>query len=869
MVIPGTLPSRPGAGTAGKKVQVTANYWPATTMSIKPVHQYDISIEGQGSKTLPIPVNRKVFEAAVWAAENNKVFTGTGKYIVFDGRKIAWSPMKLDLGTAEAMKATVILPEENGNGAATAPPVTGAEIKMERLKKFVMGELPEGDHAQEAVNVFDAIIRHNASKIKGCEPVGRGYSLYPAPADLTGGAEAWNGLRLSMRAGEKNMFLNADLATTAFVLSGNAIDVVKRILNRQDMSRALTERDCQAIGRLLSKVRIRLAFARQGRKQYGINKVDSTPAQRNMFDHTSGGVTRKISVADYFRETYNIQLKYPHLPCFVCGDVKRPVHLPFEVVEVVPGQAYRRKLDETQTGKMIAIAQQKPVDRLNRTMGGIHSIVGAVREGTTTRDNPYLEAFGVKLAKDPLTITARVLEPPELSYNPKSRQKTIKPMDGTWNLRDKQVCRGMTLHSWSVLVLAPEQRVNRASVDNFVKVLVGACKTHGMEVTMEKPPMRYGTDKNVEEMLKAAYRDAGDGCRTKPQMILVIVPDTNPRRYAEIKRTSDTTLGVITQCMQSKHVGKASMQYCTNLVLKINVKLGGANAYLTGKTDKAPAHLPFITDAPTLVIGMDVTHPGPGEGTSRPSIAAMVGSLDAQCARFAATLRIQRSPQGRQRCDIIQDVFGMTTELLRAFYRSTSRKPNRIIVYRDGASEGQFVEIRQTEIAALNRACAEIEKGYAPPITYIVVTKRHNTRFFPKRREEADKSGNIQPGTVIDTNITLPKEWDFFLNSHAGLLGTSRSAHYHVLHDDNKFTPDRLQNMTYRLCYLYARCTRSVSVCPPIYYADLVAARARAHFQGLEWGEESSPGAAAEHAKMWDTKFAKVKPELGSVMYYM
>ncbi len=54
-----------------------------------------------------------------------------------------------------------------------------------------------------------------------------------------------------------------------------------------------------------------------------------------------------------------------------------------------------------------------------------------------------------------------------------------------------------------------------------------------------------------------------------------------------------------------------------------------------------------------------------------------------------------------------------------------------------------------------------------------------------------------------------PYEFDFYLNSHPGLQGTSRPAHYHVLFDEHKFSPDVLQTVTYRLCYLY--CRRSVS----------------------------------------------------------
>jgi eukaryotic translation initiation factor 2C len=57
--------------------------------------------------------------------------------------------------------------------------------------------------------------------------------------------------------------------------------------------------------------------------------------------------------------------------------------------------------------------------------------------------------------------------------------------------------------------------------------------------------------------------------------------------------------------------------------------------------------------------------------------------------------------------------------------------------------------------------------------------------------------------------------------------GTSRPAHYHVLWDENNFSADSLQSLTNNLCYTYARCTRSVSIVPPAYYAHLAAFRAR------------------------------------------
>lgn len=97
------------------------------------------------------------------------------------------------------------------------------------------------------------------------------------------------------------------------------------------------------------------------------------------------------------------------------------------------------------------------------------------------------------------------------------------------------------------------------------------------------------------------------------------------------------------------------------------------------------------------------------------------------------------------------------------------------------------------------QACASLEPNYQPPVTFVVVQKRHHTRLFAnnhKDRTSTDKSGNILPGwliyiftwyhlnclfmllinssinptgTVVDSKICHPSEFDFFLCSHAGI----------------------------------------------------------------------------------------------------
>ena len=112
------------------------------------------------------------------------------------------------------------------------------------------------------------------------------------------------------------------------------------------------------------------------------------------------------------------------------------------------------------------------------------------------------------------------------------------------------------------------------------------------------------------------------------------------------------------------------------------------------------------------------------------------------------------------------------------------------------------------ELNALRAACSELEAGYTPKITFVIVQKRHHARLFVENSMDGDRSGNVKPGTVVDNVITHPAQFDFYLVSHAGIQGTSRPTHYHVLWDENRFTSDVLQDLTYRLCYTFARCNR-------------------------------------------------------------
>ena len=178
--------------------------------------------------------------------------------------------------------------------------------------------------------------------------------------------------------------------------------------------------------------------------------------------------------------------------------------------------------------------------------------------------------------------------------------------------------------------------------------------------------------------------------------------------------------------------------------------------------------------------------------------------MDPQASQYEVEIRVQDSGQNEE---VIQDMKNVVKILLKKFNKITSKKPQALVMFRDGVSEGQFTTMMARELMAIMAACKELQESYEPQITYIVVQKRHHTRFFPMDQKKY-RNGNALAGTVVDQGINHPTKGDFYLLSHEGIQGTSRPCHYQVLWDDIKLTADQLEVLAYYLCHLYTRCTR-------------------------------------------------------------
>ncbi|OQV21162.1 Protein argonaute-1 [Hypsibius exemplaris] len=829
-------PRRPNIGGEGRPIVLRANHF-QLHVPRGFIHHYDISIQPD---KCPRRVNRDIIETMV-QGYSHSIFNGQKP--VFDGKKNLYTRDALPIGK-EKRELEVTLPGEGKDRVFHVAIKWVAKVSLYDLKEAL-----EGARAMppDCLLALDVVMRHLPSMTY--TPVGR--SFFSSPDGyyhpLGGGREVWFGFHQSVRPSQWKMMLNIDVSATAFYKAQPVIEFMCEVLDVRDVNeqkRPLIDSQRVKFTKEIKGLKIEITHCGQMKRKYRVCNVTRRPAQHQTFPlQLENGQTVECTVAKYFQDKYKIRLRYPHLPCLQVGQEHKHTYLPLEVCNIVAGQRCIKKLTDTQTSTMIKATARSAPDRERE-------INTLVRKADFNND-PYAQEFGIQINNQMTEIRGRVLPPPKIQYG--GRQAI--PNQGVWDMRGKQFHTGVEVRVWAIACFAPQKMSREDALRNFTQQLQRISLDAGMPIIGQPCFCKYAQGADQVEPMFRYLKTTFQGL----QLVMVVLPGKTPV-YAEVKRVGDTVLGMATQCVQAKNVNRTSPQTLSNLCLKINVKLGGVNNILV------PSIRPKIFNEPVIFFGADVTHPPAGD-SKKPSIAACVGSMDAHPSRYAAAVRVQQHRQ-----EVINDLSSMVKELLMQFYKSTRFKPNRIVFYRDGVSEGQFLTVLNHELRAVRQACVELEPGYQPGITFIVVQKRHHTRLFcADKKEQIGRSGNIPAGTTVDVGICHPTEFDFYLCSHAGIQGTSRPSHYHVLWDDNGLSADELQQLTYQLCHTYVRCTRSVSIPAPAYYAHLVAFRARYHLVEKEHdsGEGSHhSGNSDDRAPSAMARAVLVHNDANKVMYF-
>ncbi|KAF7305402.1 Argonaute-like protein [Mycena chlorophos] len=845
-------PLRPGYGTKGTPITLRANFFPVR-LPKGPIFSYAMEVVPTG----PVPVSpqkvKALRERIFFLLEQHPQVKPLLGHVAHDRSTRLVSARKLP----QPLSIAVPFFEDGEAGPKPGGMVFNVEINFDKelnvddLTKYLNADVKMRNYdAAPLLSALNLVLQQHAARTgirltRGKDNKYRD-SKYFFPTSTQAyplgiGLVAFQGFYTSVRPTYKELMVNVNNCMTAFILPGNLAD---RIMEFNRNSHGAMPSLPKAYAKNIKVTTHHLGF----KMRKALKAVCTTSARNTFFDCAELG--GRISVEQYFDRKYKIKLRHPtDLPVVDIGPPNKHNYLPAELCEIEPGQAYRGLLGPNETAQMIKFAANRPRVNAEAITGDGFKLLGLDPLQSPANAN----GFGVSIDTQMAVVPARELAPPRLAY---AGNNEIRATAGSWNIMQVRFQRPAAVSGWWVLVVrdgreivqnGPEDPSLRRLVQNFNAKL----QKCGMQVpgTLPKliptPPLQAFQDnrraeailKIRETITKALAAENG----RKPSFILVLLSHTDNFIYPGIKRIGDVELGIHTVHMQ---LGKAfneqkQDQYLSNVALKVNTKLGGINHLLD------PAATRWLTKEKTMMVGIDVTHPGPGSQRGAPSIAAVVASVDDNFVQFPASMRIQQPDDNRESKEMLTELRDMLVERLQVYESKNGALPQRIIVFRDGVSEGQFdtvIREEQTQILEAFKKLSTKARGgtYRPKFAIVICGKRHHARFYPTNSQFADKNGNTRAGTVVDKGVTAVFDFDFYLQAHAGLQGTVRPTHYTVVYDELKLTADELQQGSNDFSYLYARATKAVSLLPAAYYADLACERGRYYLNDIMADDKST-----------------------------
>ena len=253
----------------------------------------------------------------------------------------------------------------------------------------------------------------------------------------------------------------------------------------------------------------------------------------------------------------------------------------------------------------------------------------------------------------------------------------------------------------------------------------------------------------------------------------------------------DTGSGIHTVCLKVANLTKDMNaldekkipQNWANIALKFNLKCGLVNKIIDNRDNS-------LKDSSTMIVGIHITpkmDPSPKESNKlskknkrranqgklptkpgpppkcmkdAPRIVGMVANSNHTLGQWPGSLCSQASDIDRP-----QDLGSMITERLKNWQvENNNSLPTSILVYRSGATEGQYESIMREEFNSIKSACAQIyaRQSPEPKLSMIIVTKIHNSGF-------AAIEGDSRLGTFVEKDLAKAEE-DFALQASIPIL---------------------------------------------------------------------------------------------------
>uniref|UniRef100_H3H7I2 PAZ domain-containing protein n=1 Tax=Phytophthora ramorum TaxID=164328 RepID=H3H7I2_PHYRM len=196
----------------------------------------------------------------------------------------------------------------------------------------------------------------------------------------------------SLRATQIHLVVNLDLSVTAFVEAMDAIDFLCETLALRNMSTSVAKYQHSTFSKAIRDVKVNMIHRPGVKRSYRVNGLSRESADNTFFGDDEG---QRMSIAQYFQQTYKIRLRYQKLSCLQRN------YLPMEVCHVMAGQTCLHNVTDTQVANMIRLTCTPPGDRSSTSSARLTS--------TRTRSPKASTGCAVKAATSTIKSLAQIV----------------------------------------------------------------------------------------------------------------------------------------------------------------------------------------------------------------------------------------------------------------------------------------------------------------------------------------------------------------------------------------------------------------------------------------------------------------------------
>ena len=567
-------------------------------------------------------------------------------------------------------------------------------------------------------------------------------------------------------------------------------------------------------------------------KTYKIKEVnfDRSPNNTNISFKDSNGIKKDISIINYYKNQYNINIKDINQPLLEAENnikTKNQKLLPSNKnnnkendednkIYLIPELVYITGIedDDNQNNRRNNCRNiiKKTKGNPSNKMSAINEIRGLVnsnqykiikRNGKEIKEkSPYdlTKEWGINLGNN-LTFSGRIIPQPHIFFK---ENYLVEPKNGLFRAGNPYKMEIITNDN-IFYVFDKNEKYDHRKIFND---LMTKFKSKHFEFSNDFHPNKvlgFGLENtsdwdHIYHSLRNIKVKKGDSFG------IIFCSYQMEKLYDKLKNYFMNQLNIPTQHVITRKIDDPkrgnSMQF--NVIDHINIKRGGINYYINFNKEGI-----IKKGEVFLIIGLD------SERKNKKMTYSMTSTRSPNLNDFLTQEKTVNDNK-QEKNNALKEMF---KEAINEINKKSPHSPDYIIIYRQGGNDIRNKILYVSEGGNFTETLKDYREKYKDKnnfnfkntkLYYICCNLKSDLKFFEtENRNVAKAYFNPKSGLIVDDNVTQKNKYEFYLQPQFVNQGTATPCHYQIMYydkdpnEENNLKIENLEKLSFYLCYYF------------------------------------------------------------------